>query len=316
MKSKQKAQRQISVKDRLADRIVGGSYSELANYSDLFKRTQDGILLIDPETLEVLEANPAAGRFFSVTAQGLLGHTLFSLFGETEGAKIVSTQTGSLTDVSFHTSVFECGVDRLQLADYCEVKQIILTDVTEVRQARALLESQSLSDEMTGLRNFRSFKSRLELEFQRAKNKGSVFSVIFCDIDHFKVFNDKNGHPAGDEALRRVARIIDQVAGKEHFVARYGGEEFVVLCSSLDHTGAMNVAEAIRTQIESTVIPYGENQPMGKVTLSLGVSDSSGAPSADHVLKSADDALYQSKKNGRNRSTSFSTLKSSTQKAA
>jgi diguanylate cyclase (GGDEF)-like protein len=309
MSSDKKTKRQIPVKDQLADRIVGGSYSELANYSDLFKRTQDGILLVDPHTLEVLEANPAAGRFFSVSTQGLLGHTIFSLFGEVEGSKIIETQTGSLMDVVFHTSVFECAVDRLRLADYCEVKQIILTDVTEIRQARALLENQSLSDEMTGLRNFRSFKSRLELEFQRAKNKGSVFSVIFCDIDHFKIFNDKNGHPAGDEALRRVAKIIDQVAGKDHFVARYGGEEFVVLCSSLDHQGAMNVAEAIRTQIESTVIPFGENQPMGKVTLSLGISDSSGAPSADHVLKSADDALYQSKKNGRNQATSFAALK-------
>lgn len=299
---RQKPRTPVSVKERLADRIVGGSYSELANYSDLFKRTQDGILLVDPDTLEVLEANPAAGRFFSVSSQGLLGHTIPSLFGEMESLIICQLESGSIGDVNFYESVFECAVDRLRLADYCEVKQIILTDVTEIRRARTLLESQSLTDEMTGLRNFRSFKSRLELEFQRAQNKNSIFSVIFCDIDHFKHFNDKNGHPAGDEALRQVAKIIDQVAGKDHFVARYGGEEFVVICSGLDSEGAYTVAEKIRTQIESTPIPFGENQPMGRVTLSLGVADLTDAPqSADTVLKAADEALYAAKQGGRNR---------------
>ena len=169
------------------------------------------------------------------------------------------------------------------------------------RSKKEALERLSLTDEMTGLSNFRSFQSRLALEHERARLKGQTYSVIFADVDHFKHYNDRNGHPAGDVALKKVASVLRSSADRSQFVARYGGEEFVVLCAGMDRRSAAEFAEKIRAAVSNADFAHGKAQPLGKVSISLGVAEFSSVLTPAEVLKKADEALYQAKKDGRDR---------------
>lgn len=170
-----------------------------------------------------------------------------------------------------------------------------------------LLEEIAMYDGLTSIPNRRFFDERLEDEYLRAKRNGLPLGIIMMDIDHFKHFNDNYGHGEGDECLRKVARTISYVLARPaDMVARYGGEEFVILLPETDSRGAGIVAEAVRAAVESLGIPHEYSPVADVVTISLGVSNSeSQDPSANKtfLLKRADDALYQSKKNGRNRVT-------------
>ncbi len=119
------------------------------------------------------------------------------------------------------------------------------------------------------------------------------------DIDHFKTFNDTNGHAAGDLALQQVARLLRENVRPNDRVYRYGGEEFCVLLPETDATEAAQVAERVRRAVEGATIPGGEHQPGGRVTISVGVADT--ALGHDDLVERADAALYGAKESGRNR---------------
>jgi diguanylate cyclase (GGDEF)-like protein len=164
----------------------------------------------------------------------------------------------------------------------------------------------STTDEMTNLRNYRYFKEVLASVHHQAQNFGHEYGVIFIDVDHFKKFNDRNGHPAGDEVLRGVARALKETARSQDLPARYGGEEFVVLCRNSGAAETKLQADVIRAKIESIAFPFGEFQPLGRVTVSIGVATFPAAAKApEEVLQFADQALYFSKEAGRNCVTAF-----------
>ncbi len=150
---------------------------------------------------------------------------------------------------------------------------------------------------LTGLQNRR----RLDLDLASIATDDEV-AYVMVDIDHFKNFNDTNGHAAGDEALRQVSALLQSSVRPMDLVYRYGGEEFCVLLPGATAEEAAVVAERARAAVEAAVIPGMENQPAGVVTISVGVSDSAfGTPS--DLVERADAALYESKRNGRNRVT-------------
>ena len=294
-------------REKLEGRVVGGKFSQLANYSDLFERSHDGIALVDVRNYEVLETN-AAFRSLIESDRAPEGAGFSEFFPETDHASIQAwfKDPGKTLELgSAEGRILEFTAARVQLADYCEVYQLLLRDVTKERAKQNLLERQSLTDEMTGLSNFRAFRARLALEHERAEKKGQPYCVVFFDIDHFKHFNDRNGHPAGDETLRRIAAALRRVSGRSEFVARYGGEEFVVLAAGAGLEAGREFAERARTEIESEVFPHGEHQPLGRVTTSVGVSVFEAGVSPEETLKRADKALYESKQGGRNRVTTF-----------
>jgi diguanylate cyclase (GGDEF)-like protein len=164
---------------------------------------------------------------------------------------------------------------------------------------------------MTGLRNYRYFKEVLATIHHQAQNFGHEYGIIFIDVDHFKKFNDRNGHPAGDEVLRGMGRVLRETARSQDLPARYGGEEFVVLCRNSGILETRLQAEVIRAKIETNPFRFGEFQPLGKVTASIGVSSyPTCAQTAEAVLQNADQALYVSKEAGRNRVTNFNDLSS------
>lgn len=164
-----------------------------------------------------------------------------------------------------------------------------------------LLYFKSITDEMTKLFNNRYFKYTLEREIQRCSRIESKFALVLIDVDHFKKFNDTYGHQTGDLVLKRVAQSIKKSCRTTDVAARYGGEEFAVILIDTDKTGAVGVAERIRTEIESTQIITKEHGTLN-VTASLGVSifPEHGSNDMD-LIEAADIALYQAKNRGRNR---------------
>jgi len=311
------------LQEMLGGRVVGGTLSQLANYSDLFQKMSEAVFLIDRNSLRVLECNPAACALLDRMEVEILGQEFPALMGDRAGfeAALKNFQTQSdhrmQGEVEFKTGnetlFFDVSATTLKILDYIEVIQFIARDVTDVKRANQelhemneVLKNLSTTDGMTGLRNYRYFKEALASVHHQAQSFGSEYGIVFIDVDHFKKFNDRNGHPAGDEVLRGVARILKETVRAQDLACRYGGEEFVVLCrnSTLEETRAM--AETIRAKIETTPFPFGEFQPLGKVSASIGVSayPSCGA-SDEEVLQRADLALYASKEGGRNRVTAY-----------
>jgi len=165
------------------------------------------------------------------------------------------------------------------------------------------LEDLATIDGLTGLKNHRSFQVKLDSEIKFAARHNTPLSVIILDVDSFKTFNDTYGHPAGDEVLKQVARILSETARDTDFVARYGGEEFVIILPVTDVEAALGVAERFRSAIETW--PWMVRQ----ITASFGVAGLSlDIDSAAEFVDRADQALYFSKKSGKNRVTPFNAL--------
>ena len=178
----------------------------------------------------------------------------------------------------------------------------VRNQIRNVNQMR-LIERLSMLDQLTGIPNRRSFDTRLNTEWRRAADSVSRISLIICDIDKFKNFNDTYGHLQGDAVLQTVAETLSKTLTRpQDFAARWGGEEFVALLPNTDMDAALEIAEQIRLNIENTPIRL-EDGSSAKVTLSLGVHTVTPAPggSTDAFISQADSALYTAKESGRNR---------------
>ncbi|MGL6241619.1 diguanylate cyclase [Pseudomonas sp.] len=163
------------------------------------------------------------------------------------------------------------------------------------------LAQLAATDALTGLANRRSLDQALRHEWFRAQRSGMPLSLLMIDADHFKAFNDRHGHQAGDEALRAVANVISaQIRRPADLAARYGGEEFSVILAETDGAGARQIAEQIRKAVEQLPMVEGADVPM---TVSIGISTWTTATdiSLESLLFAADKALYQAKEGGRNR---------------
>jgi diguanylate cyclase (GGDEF)-like protein len=160
----------------------------------------------------------------------------------------------------------------------------------------------SITDGLTALYNRRYFMERLAEEFDRTKRYKRTLSLILIDIDHFKKFNDANGHPEGDYLLRSFAEIMKKIARKSDVVARYGGEEFIIILPEADKETAKITAERLRSEVEKTDFKGGQTQPLGRVTISSGVASfQENTALFEELIKMADDAMYRAKEDGRNR---------------
>ena len=168
-----------------------------------------------------------------------------------------------------------------------------------IRFSRA--EVEAITDGLTGLYNHRYLHERLEEELVRAQRRESPLSLLFCDCDQFKRYNDDYGHKAGDAALARIARIVEACGRRIDLAARYGGEEFVLVLIDTDNAGALTVAERIRAEVEASSALGGR-----PLSVSIGVATCPDDASArDELLDKADWAMYAAKRAGRNRVLSF-----------
>lgn len=156
-------------------------------------------------------------------------------------------------------------------------------------------------DELTGIFNKRALRFKLsELIYEARENRGVVSAFMF-DIDHFKNYNDKNGHVAGDHLLRALSHLVKETVRSDDVFGRFGGEEFLLILPGRSMTQAMGAAENIRRRIAAYNFPNGEKQPLGKLTVSGGVATfPDDADDAVDLVKAADAALYRAKEEGRN----------------
>ena len=176
---------------------------------------------------------------------------------------------------------------------YVEMMQEYQRDIEKVR---VQLESQSVTDVLTGVKNRRSFDLRLEEECVRAHSRHTTLSLLMIDVDQFKGFNDNFGHPAGDEVLCGVAQLLQSELRDSDFLFRYGGEEFTVLLPHTTLKGAFVLAERFRRAVQRA--PW----PKRPITISIGVgATGEELTSPKELLHAADGALYRAKQAGRNR---------------
>ncbi len=174
----------------------------------------------------------------------------------------------------------------------------------ELQKANRELQRLVSVDGLTQIANRRYFDDCLEKEWKRMIREQSIISLILCDIDFFKLYNDNYGHQEGDKCLKAVAQAINSAIKRPaDIVARYGGEEFVVILPNTESEGAFFVAERIRQEILKLKIPHVHSEADQYITLSLGVSTAAmnqGIP-PEALIESADRALYEAKEQGRNR---------------
>ena len=198
------------------------------------------------------------------------------------------TATGEVGDLTY---VFNHMVGRLR-----QSRQDLDAVNETLREQNEELERLSASDSLTGLSNRRILTQRLSEELLRSQRQSHSFTVLMLDVDHFKKYNDAYGHPAGDEVLKKVANILRNCTRAGDCTARYGGEEFAVLLSGKSGDTALQLAERIRTRVAA------EEFVGGKVTISGGIAEfPHHGHTAEAVISSADEALYEAKRQGRNR---------------
>jgi diguanylate cyclase len=235
--------------------------------------------------------------------------------------KVAELAQGVASDVGDHTAKMKAisadlaGVDR----DASGTNAAVLTAMDKILAANAELqqrleqaekqlaaqaaeikahESDARTDALTGLSNRRAFDDELKRRLNEFSHKGTAVTLVLLDIDFFKKFNDTHGHQVGDEVLRQVAKTLRKQAREMDLPCRYGGEEFGVILPATDVAGACSVAERIRKAVEEAEIT-SEGKTL-KVTCSLGLSEVRKSDDPAKIIRRADDALYASKKAGRN----------------
>lgn len=215
--------------------------------------------------------------------------------------------TGSEPFMYQNTTLFPLRSINNQVEHIC----LVIYDVTEVATNRrqlqtvnAQLQKLSSTDRLTGLYNRGHWEEALKHEYARHSRYGNDCALVMFDIDHFKQVNDTYGHPGGDRVIQRVADVVREHVRDSDICGRYGGEEFALLLPDTDKEGGHILAERLRASIEALVVPH-ENQGI-RFTISLGVADLR-KPAADYqeLIERADQALYTSKRSGRNRVTVF-----------
>jgi diguanylate cyclase (GGDEF)-like protein len=203
---------------------------------------------------------------------------------------------------------------RLEMAEQARLREAIgaanrqleakvRSRTAELEAANRKLEALSGTDGLTGLANRRRFDEIWAAEWQRAARHQLALAIVMIDVDGFKAYNDDHGHQAGDDCLRRVARVLAATAQRSgELAARYGGEEFVAVLPGADDEQARELAERIRLAVQAEAIVHVRAPHAGVVTVSAGVASAVPQPGAtpQALIEAADAALYEAKRHGRN----------------
>ena len=190
----------------------------------------------------------------------------------------------------------------LTLLDIIGPQMAVALERAEWQERATEFQLMSITDSLTAMPNRRYLEERLAEELNRSKRYDYAMSFLMIDIDDFKAYNDKNGHQAGDLALQITAHCLKAALRSADVASRYGGEEFCILLPQTGMAEAGAIADRIRHRVNTTHFPHGKTQPLGRVTISIGVSTfSSILNTSENIIAAADRALYQAKSLGKDR---------------
>lgn len=232
------------------------------------------------------------------------GHTARSAQAETGDHRgAIGAQIEAMAAPSDIAQVLD--LSRTMLARIEQIEAAMARSQAETERLRENLAKARMEadvDHLTRLPNRRAFERRLMSAASEARAKGEPLSLAFCDVDHFKLVNDRHGHEAGDRVLCAMASSLIEYAGDRFFVARHGGEEFVLLFYGLTKEAARIRVDSIRSaQAARQLVNRETGQPFGRITFSGGIAEVTEDADTRSALSRADAALYRAKQEGRNR---------------
>lgn len=292
--------------------------AQISYLNRLLRSSSDAVIVAEPNGI-ITMFNSGAEKLFEIEEDLAVGDNLFRMCTDSQpdGARIskmliddqrISNLRVEITGSNGRKTPALLTIDFVREPGDAEPSGIvaILKDNSALEKAYEVVEKLSLTDERTGLYNSRYFKQKVSDEHERMKREHmKVVSLLFIDVDHFKVFNDTYGHQLGDDVLKLVAEAIRDSVRKIDVPCRYGGEEFSVILPATDEAGAWILAERIRRRVEAIKVPVKGKQP-ATVTCSIGVR--THRPENGDVgmfIHEADLAVYQAKQTGRNRTVAF-----------
>ena len=280
----------------------------------------------------------------SLSIGGYLGHTFAlrrhakSIRDEREKTlkalqNVLQSAKSLSTDVDQHTSELqdvEKSVGEMPVhSDYEQTKGQLLSKISKAIQSNSRLEDdlvytrfcleeqaqeldrtreEARRDPLSGVGNRKAFDEMLSFMLSKYHRIGKNFALLLIDVDHFKWINDTHGHQSGDAVVRLIGETLGLIVHREDHVARYGGDEFAVFFEEVDDKSAMAAANRIRNGIDRTVFPIGSTGGEISVTLSMGLAVVSETDTAATLFEKSDKALYESKRQGRNRLLSYTQL--------
>jgi diguanylate cyclase len=260
---------------------------------------QAGITIDDPQSLTVLAARGGA----TLVKEGTALRAVYLL---SEHERLLPTpDAAAAVPLSIDNEIVGVltvwSVARIEQAALSALETIAPYAAARLQHARELGAMRVLADRdaLTGLSNRRAFDAQLAAEWARSERYSRQFAVLLFDIDHFKRVNDQFGHDAGDDVLRAVALSLTKQLRGSDFAARYGGEEFAVILPEASGKTGVEIAERVRTRIETLPI-MSRGQPV-PVTVSGGVASTADHISSADMIRTADQLLYRAKAAGRNR---------------
>ena len=239
----------------------------------------------------VMETLGAAGRDTSA-----YGRTLSEASGELTAQKSPDAARKIMDGILDATRAMETRTKELEgeLSRASAEVQDLRVKLDDVRK-------ESLTDPLTGIANRKSFDARIAEAVEQARANGQPLSLLMCDIDRFKQFNDTWGHQTGDQVIRLVANCLSENVKGRDTAARYGGEEFAVILPQTGLTDALRVAEHIRAAVENRkLVKKSTGEVLGTITISVGVSQFAAKDDGAGLIRRADGCLYAAKDAGRN----------------
>lgn len=286
------------------------------HFEIMLESISDGILEINAEG-RIIFANSAASTYFSLSREQLLGNDFIELFTEKNRPLVSSILAGeaAASPTEAQMPQFEqngkfINMKAIAAGSAGDKKIVVLNDVTAYEKARLAivkaneeLEILAKMDGLTQIANRRAFDDQLNLEWRRMIREDGEMCIMLCDVDHFKDFNDRHGHMAGDELLRAVAQVVANNAQRPgDLAARYGGDEFALILPNTPLEGAEYIAQKILDRSRDLELFESPSTLKASVTLSIGICHSvpSKDISPDRLLSTADAALYEAKNSGRN----------------
>ena len=296
-------------------------------FSQIFDMVDIGIVILNKD-LKVYKWNRWMELHSGITAGEITEHCIFDFFPNLNNQKFLRSCKSVFTfgnfcffsqklhnylfpfkPVSSFNSIFEYMQQSSTMGplrnENNSIQYIYITvqDVTEIAIYEQKLLELNTKDGLTGIYNRRYLEVRLKEEFERHKRYSRPFSLIMFDIDYFKTINDKYGHPCGDFVIKSLSAQISTLIRKTDIFARYGGEEFCCLLPESNLDNAMQLGEKLRKVVANH--NYNYDDASFNVTISLGIAELQANDTSSSLIEKADNALYEAKNRGRNKTVSI-----------